>query len=268
MLLSRRLLSRKLSNRKYLMVKSLVLVGLLGDLVAVSPVLYAQERPEARSKCPDGSAPLQFLNFHFSGDSYRPGSNCGATSCPDRLVMAGSGAIYGNFCVGQTVTNGKVTASGSFAHYEITLPNTPGNDIPLKFTGTWKATGLVSFHLLGLLGTDSLGSFPLAAGQLVLNIMLVRPSTPAIPLTQVPSLLTLVSDLQTWPGVSVPAAPGVNSMPDGVSLIAPNPGGYSFIPIPVQSVPLAGGAGTMEAHTSVVFSTLDELRVEPPASTP
>lgn len=248
---------------KHMTSRLFIVAGLVANL-AVIPSLNAQEQERAVSKCANGSTPLKSLNFHFSGDSYRPGSNCGAPSCPDRLLMGGSGTITGKLCVGETIYEGKVTAQGSFAHYELTSPNVPGNDIPLKFTGTWKSTGLVSFELLGFLGTDSQGSYPLAAGALVLNIILVRPSTPAIPLTQVPSLLTIVSDLQTWPGVSIPAVPLSNSMTDGVTLIAPNPGGYLFIPIPVQSVGVAGGAGTMEAHTSVMFSTLTETRNEPP----
>jgi hypothetical protein len=36
------------------------------------------------------------------------------------------------------------------------------------------------------------------------------------------------------------------------------------VPIPVESVPLPDGLGTMEAHTPVLFSTLDEDRNEPP----
>jgi hypothetical protein len=250
---------------KHVTAKMLSLMGLFMAL-GIDPALYAQ--PQRHATCADGSTPLKFLNFHFSGDSYRPGSNCGAASCPDRLVMGGSGYILGEFCVGETVSSGTVSAQGSFAHYIVNSPNTPGNNIPLKFTGTWKATGLVSFQLLGLLGTDSLGSYPLAAGALVMNIDLVRPETSAIPLTQVPSLLTIVSDLQTWPGVSVPAVPATNALPDGVTLLAPNPGGYYFVPIPVQSVALPSGLGTMEAHTSVIFSTLDEGRLEPPLSLP
>jgi hypothetical protein len=252
-----------LLRRNHVTVKVLSLLGMLANL-GVVPALYSQTRP---ALCPNGSAPLKFLNFHFSGDSYRPGSNCGAASCPDRLVMGGSGYIEGSFCVGQTVTSGTVHAQGSFSHYIIGAPNSPGNNIPLKFTGTWQSTGLVSFQLLGLLGTDSLGSYPLAAGVLVMNIILVRPNTSAIPLTQVPSLLTIASDLQTWPGVSVPAVPISNSVPDGVTLLAPNPGGYYFVPIPVQSVALPGGL-TMEGHTPVIFSTLDEGRLQPPLSLP
>jgi len=262
----------------------LFLLG-LSAVVAVVPALHAQN-------CPDGRQPLQFLNFHFSGDSYRPGSNCGAASCDDRLVMGGSGTVYGSFCIGQTVTNARVAAHGSFTHYETSGPNMPGYDIPLAFTGTWKSTGLVSFQLLGLLGTDSEGTYPLAAGVLVMDIVLVRPLTTAIPLTRVPSLLALVGTLQTWPGVSLPSSfpgvsisvPGTPELPstftcgaaacasgnppgDGVYLIAPDPGGYSFEPIPVQSVSL-GGLGTKEAHTPVLFSTLNEDRnLPPPPST-
>lgn len=250
---------------KHSTVKRLFLAGWLASLGLVPAIAQQRQRTVP---CPDGSTPLQFLNFHFSGDSYRPGSNCGAASCPDRLVMGGSGYIEGSFCVGQTVTNATVHAQGSFAHYILGAPNAPGNDIPLKFTGTWQATSMVSFQLLGLLGTDSLGSYPLAAGVLVMNIVLVRPETSAIPLTQVPSLLTIVSDLQTWPGVSVPASPLANTMPDGVTLLAPNPGGYYFVPIPTQSVAVPGGLGTAEARTSVIFSTLDEGRLQPPPSAP
>jgi hypothetical protein len=251
-----------LLRRKHEIGKLLFLAALVAN--PVIPSLNAQDQERAVSKCADGSTPLKSLNFHFSGDSYRPGSNCGASSCPDRLLMGGSGTITGKLCVGETIYAGKITADGSFAHYEILSPNVPGNDIPLKFTGTWKATGIVSFELLGFLGTDSQGSYPLAAGALVMNIILVRPSTPAIPLTQVPSLLTIVSDLQTWPGVSVPSKPISNSLPDGITLLAPNPGGYLFIPTPVQSVGVAGGAGPLEAHTSVMFSTLTETRNQPP----
>ena len=250
---------------KYATLKRLFLAGCMASLGLVPTFAQQRQRPAV---CPDGSTPLKFVNFHFSGDSYRPGSNCGAATCPDRLVMGGSGYIEGSFCVGQTVSSGTVHAQGSFAHYELGSPNLLRNNIPLKFAGTWQATGLVSFQLLGLLGTDSLGSYPIAAGALVMNIVLVRPETSAIPLTQVPSLLTLVSDLQTWPGVSVPATPIPNAMPDGVTLVAPNPGGYYFVPIPTQSVGVAGGLGTAEARTSVVFSTLDEGRLQPPPSAP
>ena len=249
--------------------RAVFLLGLLAAF-AFQTAVYADDDDDKDKKCEDGSTPLTTLNFHFSGDSYRPGSNCGAASCPDRLVMGGAGKIHGRFCKGETATVGRVTAEGSFAHYEITTstsntmpPTTPGNDIPLKFTGTWKATKFVSFQFLGLLGTDSQGAFPLAAGVLVMDIVLVRPSTPAIPLTRVPSLLTIASDLQTWPGTTISS--GVPpSAPNGVSLIAPNPGGYLFVPIPVESVPLPDGLGTMEAHTPVLFSTLDEDRNEPP----
>ena len=230
---------------------------LLGLLVAFGfeTALYADDDDRLK-KCDDGSTPLTTLNFHFSGDSYRPGSNCGAASCGDRLVMGGSGTIHGRFCKGETATVGRVTAQGSFAHDDISLP--PGDNIPLKFTGTWKATNLVSFKLLGLYGTDSQGVSPLAAGVLVLDIVLVRPATTLIPLTRVPSLLTLVSNLQ-------PSGLAPSDQPDGVTLLAPNgPQGFFFLPIPVQSVPLPRGLGTMEAHTPVLFSTLDEDRNEPP----
>ncbi len=261
--------------------RALFLLG-LPVVLAVVPALRAQ----SSSKCADGSTPLNYLNFHFSGDSYRPGSNCGATSCPDRLVMAGTGVLRGTFCIGQTVSDAVVSAEGSFAHYELPPGGiAPGNNIPLAFTGTWKSTGLVSFQLLGLLGTDSEGTYPLAAGALVMEIVLVRPLTTAIPLTRVPSLLALVGSLQTWPGVSIPAVPGTAALPstftcgtaacgsghppsDGVYLIAPDPGGYSFEPIAVESVPLAGGLGSMEAHTPVLFGTLNENRnLPPPPST-
>ena len=254
----------------------LFLLGLSAVLASV-PALDAQS---STSKCPDGSTPLSFLNFHFSGDSYRPGSNCGAAACPDRLVMAGSGTVEGSFCVGQTVTDARVSAHGSFAHYEISSPNVPGNDIPLAFVGTWKSTGLVSFQLLGLLGTDSEGTYPVAAATVVMEIVLVRPLTTAIPLSRVPSLLALVSTLEPWPGV-VPSSPEAPDIPstfscggaacgsgnvpgNGVYLIAPDPGGYSFEPIPVESVALPSGLGTMEAHTPVLFSTLNEERNLPP----
>jgi hypothetical protein len=235
-----------LRRSKHLIIK-VFLQCLVAALMAV-PALYAQQT------CPDGSQPLTSLNVHFSGDSYRPGSNCGAASCTDRLVMGGSGQIHGHFCVGQKVTVGEIQAEGSFAHYDITFP--AGNNIPFKFTGTWKATNFRSFELTGLYGTDSQGNTPLAAGVLVADIVLVRPPTTAIPLTRVPSLLTLVSNLQ-------PAGVPNSGQPDGVTLIAPNPGGFLFVPIPVQSV-LPLGLGTMEAHTPVLFSTLNEDRGEPP----
>lgn len=242
-------------RHKHVTTRVLFLLGLFVAL-GFETSLYAAD-DDAGKKCNDGSKPLTTLNVHFSGDSYRPGSNCGATSCTDRLVMGGSGTIHGRFCTGETATVGRVTAQGSFAHYDISLP--PGDNIPLKFTGTWKATKLESFKLLGLYGTDSQGAYPLAAGVLVMDIVLVRPKTIAIPLTRVPSLLTLVNNLQ-------PSGLTPSGQPDGVTLVAPNPGGYLFLPIPVESVPLPGGLGTMEAHTPVLFSTLDEDRNEPPPS--
>jgi hypothetical protein len=258
--------------------RRLVVPG-IATILAVMPTLYAAEHS---TMCPDGSAPLHSLSLHFSGDSYRPTSNCGpGQACDDRLVFAGSGVLQGTFCVGQTVTAGSVVASGSFAHYEVTPPNTPGQDIPLKFTGTWKATKLESFQLLGLLGTDAAGNYPLAAGVAVMDIVLVRPSTPAIPLTRVPSLLALVSTLKTWPGTTVsssaiPVIPSAfscggtplcsitNPAQNGVYLVAPYPGGYSFEPIPIASEPRPVPALPTEAHTPVVFGTLNENRDEPP----
>jgi hypothetical protein len=194
------------------------------------------------------------LNFHFSGDSYRintPQQSGGPY--PDRLVFGGSGQIIGQWQVGQTVSEGQVNAQGSFAHYENNLP--PGQNIPLKFTGTWRATNLVSFELLGFFGTDAAGIYPLAAGVLVLDILLVRPPTPSIPLSEVPSLLTLVSNLQ-------PAGVAKSHMPDGVTLLAPNDpvNGFFFVPVKVESkVP-----GRGEAHTPVLFSTLWENRGNAP----
>jgi hypothetical protein len=194
------------------------------------------------------------LNFHFSGDSYRINTPQQAGGpYHDRLVMGGSGQFSGKFQVGQTVLGGQVNAEGSFAHYENNLPL--GNNIPLAFTGTWRATNLVSFELLGLYGTDSEGNFPLAAGVLVLDIELVRPPTTLIPLSKVPSVLTLVSNLH-------PAGVPSNGMVDGVTLLAPNDlvNGFFFVPIQYQStVP-----GPGEAHTPVLFSTLNEDRGNAP----
>lgn len=269
---------------KHVMFSVLFILSLLAAFGGVS-ALYADDQEGTPAKCPDGSPQLTKLSVHFSGDSYRPKSNCGAQEpCDDRLVFAGSGTLDGHFCVGQTVTNAQVKANGSFAHYQVTAPNTPGNDIPLKFTGTWKATKLDSFQFLGLLGTDSSGRYPLAAGVAVMDIVLVRPSTPAIPLTRVPSLLALVSTLQTWPGTTISsgAAPVIpsafscgnaacsvaNPPQNGVYLIAPNPGGYSFEPIPVVSGVLQVPALPAEAHTPVVFGTLDEDRDQPPPPPP
>jgi hypothetical protein len=203
------------------------------------------------------------LNLHFSGDSYRvnytnPTNNTDPQTgkpYPDRLVMAGSGQIRGKFRVGRTTLEGKVDAEGSFAHYENDLsPLPPGNNIPLKFTGTWRATNLVSFKFLGLFGTDSAGNFPLAAGVLVLDIDLVRPATTLIPLTSVPSVLTLVGNLS-------PSGVPSSGMPDGVTLLAPNDpvNGFFFVPVQYQST--VPGAG--EPYTPVIFSTLDEDRKKP-----
>jgi hypothetical protein len=196
------------------------------------------------------------LNLHFSGDSYRvntPQQTGGPY--PDRLVMAGSGQIRGKFRVGRTTLEGKVDAEGSFAHYENDLsPLPPGNNIPLKFTGTWRATNLVSFKFLGLFGTDSAGNFPLAAGVLVLDIDLVRPATTLIPLTSVPSVLTLVGNLS-------PSGVPNSGMPDGVTLLAPNDPANGFFFVPVQYQSTVPGAG--EPYTPVIFSTLDEDRKEP-----
>ena len=203
------------------------------------------------------------LNFHFSGDSYRVNTTQQMGGpYNDRLVFAGSGEISGKLQVGQTTTSAHVKAHGSFAHYEVSLP--PGNNIPLKFTGTWKATDLVSFHWIGLYGTDSEGNFPLAAGILVMDIVLVRPATTLIPLTRVPSRLMLVSTLGTGTGslAGQPAGfPTIPGSPDGVTLLAPNDpvNGFFFVPIPVVSTAPSAG----QPRTSVLFSTLNENRNEP-----
>jgi hypothetical protein len=223
------------------------------------------------------------LNLHFSGNSYRvnytdPTNNIDPQTgkpYPDRLVFGGSGQIIGQWQVGQTVTTGQVNAQGSFAHYENNLsPSPPGNNIPLKFTGTWRATNLVSFELLGFWGTDSEGIFPLAAGVLVLDILLVRPATALIPLSEVPSLLTLVSNLNNLKAANLPNS----RMPEGITLLAPNDpvNGFFFVPTPfVSTLGERGGredednrrghrSDVQEAYTPVLFSTLWENRGNAP----
>lgn len=211
----------------------------------------------------DSSNSQSTLNFHLSGDSYRVNTTQQSGGpYTDRLVFAGSGQISGKLQVGQTTTSASVTAEGSFAHYDVSL--SPGNNIPLKFTGTWKATDLVSFDFIGLYGTDSAGNFPLAAGVLIMDIVLVRPATTLIPLTRVPSRLMLVSTLGTGTGSLLHQPAGfspISGSPDGITLLAPNDpvNGFFFVPIPVASTAPDSG----EAHTSVVFSTLNENRNEP-----
>jgi len=168
------------------------------------------------------------MHFHFSATSYIPGEI-------DRLVIGGSGSF----------TSAHVEGQGSFAHYDGSMPGP--NNIRFNFTGTWRATRLVSFDLLGTYGTDAAGNNTLAAGKLVMEIDLVRPGNPS----RVPSLLTLVSNLA--PADFMPDT----GEPDGVTLLAPNiPGGFLFEPIEFQStVP-----GPRQAFVPVVFSTLVETR--------
>jgi hypothetical protein len=234
------------------------------------------------------------LNFHCSGNSYRINTAEQAEALKsqklpvqpyaDRLVFGGSGQITGQWQVGKTVSQGQVNAQGSFTHYEDNLP--PGQNIPAQFTGTWIATNLVSFELLGFWGPDAAGIYPLAAGALVLDILLVRPKTTSIPLTQVPSQLTLISNLKGLkdpkgqfeskiPSLGAKAFP----LPDGITLLAPNSltQGFYFIPVPFESTLderegsqgeddggyRKGGPRPMEAHTPVLFSTLNESRQMP-----
>jgi hypothetical protein len=231
-------------------------------LFAAAPLAgaaFAQSANADAAQSPNGdaSATFSFLNFHFSGNSYRISTpqqiRLGMRGpWPDRLVMGGSGQISGKFQVGKTVLNGGVVAQGSFTHFENNLP--PGQNVPLKFTGTWRATSLLSFKLLGLWGFDSAGNTPLAAGVLVLGIDLVRPPTKLIPLTSVPSLLTLVCNLP-------PAGVTPGKFRDGITLLAPDDpvNGFFFVPVRYQStVP-----GTREAYTPVLFSTLNESRTKP-----
>jgi len=225
-------------------------------LFAAAPLAGAAFAPSVAAFANSDNANVK-LNFHFSGDSYRVNTPQQAGGpYPDRLVMGGSGQFSGKFQVGKTVSGGQVNAQGSFAHYENNLsPLPPGNNIPLKFTGTWRATNLVSFELLGFFGTDSAGDFPLAAGVLVLDIELVRPPTTLIPLTKVPSQLQLVSNLQ-------PAGVPSSGMPDGITLLAPNDPANGFFFVPVQYQSTVPGAG--EAYTPVLFSTLNEDRGNAP----
>src|ERR1700759_5524163 len=136
-------------------------------LFAAAPFAEAALTTAASATTLTPDSTLDFLNFHFSGDSYRINYTPPQTGgpYPDRLVFAGSGRIFGKFRVGETVSDARVRAHGSFAHYENN--QMPGDNIPLAFTGTWTATNLVSFQLLGLYGTDSAGNYPLAAGVLV-----------------------------------------------------------------------------------------------------
>jgi len=224
-------------------------------LFAAAPFTGAAFAPSVAAFAQSVNANVK-LNFHCSGDSYRVNTR-EQTGGPyhDRLVLGGSGQISGKFQVGETALGGQVNAQGSFAHYENNLP--PGNNIPLAFTGTWRATNLVSFELLGYYGTDSAGNFPLAAGVLVLDIELVRPPTSLIPLTKVPSLLQLVSNLQ-------PAGVPSSGMPDGVTLLAPNSQTAGFFFVPVQVVSTVPKPPPPEAHTPVLFSTLNENRGNAP----
>lgn len=170
------------------------------------------------------------MNFHFSATSFIPGEI-------DRLVIAGTGRF----------TAAHVEGQGSFAHYDGSKEGP--NNIRFNFTGTWKATRLVSFDLLGTYGTDAAGNNTLAAGKLVMEIDLVRPGSPS----RVPSLLTLVSNLA--PADFMPDT----GEPDGVTLLAPNiPAGFLFVPVKFQSVPFVPPEG--EAFVPVVFSTLVETR--------
>jgi hypothetical protein len=222
-------------------------------LFAAAPFAGAAFAPFTRAAFAQSDNANVKLNFHFSGDSYRintPQQSGGPYN--DRLVMGGTGQFSGKFQVGQTVSSGQVNAQGSFAHYDKSLP--PGHNIPLAFTGTWRATDLVSFTLLAYYGFDSEGNTPLAAGILVLDIELVRPPTTLIPLTKVPSRLTLVSNLKPATGVASPQ--------DGVTLLAPNNpvSGFFFVPVRYQST----DPGPGEAHTPVLFSTLQENRGNAP----
>ena len=168
------------------------------------------------------------MHFHFSATSYIPREI-------DRLVIGGSGSF----------TSAHVEGQGSFAHYDGSMPGP--NNIRFNFTGTWRATRLVSFDLLGTYGTDAAGNNTLAAGKLVMEIDLVRPGNPS----RVPSLLTLVSNLA--PADFMPDT----GEPDGVTLLAPNiPGGFLFEPIEFQSIV----PGPRQAFVPVVFSTLVETR--------
>jgi len=204
-------------NRRELLTR----VGLGSLALASLPTIVTSRATSAWA----GSRPM---NFHFSATSYIPGEI-------DRLVIAGSGSF----------TSAHVEGQGSFAHYDGSMRGP--NNIRFHFTGTWKATRLVSFDLLGTYGTDAAGNNTLAAGKLVMEIDLVRPGNPS----RVPSLLTLVSNLA--PADFMPDT----GEPDGVTLLAPNiPGGFLFVPIEFQSV--VPGPG--EAFVPVVFSTLVETR--------
>jgi hypothetical protein len=202
-----------------------------GSLALASlPTIVTRRATPAWADDDDDSGPM---NFHFSATSYIPKEI-------DRLLIAGSGRF----------TSEQVKGQGSFAHYD---GSTPGpNNIRFNFTGTWRATRLVSFDLLGTYGTDATGNNTLAAGKLVMEIDLVRPGNPS----RVPSLLTLVSNL--GPADFMPDT----GEPDGVTLLAPNkPGGFLFIPVEFRStVPRP-----TEAFVPVVFSTLVETRHVPPA---
>jgi hypothetical protein len=205
------------------------------------------------------------MNFHFSAISQRPGFQGPDQRFGDRLVMAGSG----KFTVQHGKKHGRVKGQGSFAHYDATLP--PGQNIVSFFTGTWQTTGFVSFDLFGLYGTDSEGNNTLAAGLLVMDIVLVRPGTP----TRVPSLLALVSTLPPAGLPNIPSTFVLDGIPspfnvlDGVILRAPNiPEGFLFTPIdmlPNPDVPPEDKLSSSEpaVFLPVVFSTLNESRSEP-----
>ena len=213
-----------------------VVLGLAATAYAQTDYTVEERDKECRSTT---------LNFHFSTTSYIPGE-------VDRVAISGSGQICGKFKVGEVVTKGKVDAEGSFAHYDGTMPGP--NNIRFDFTGTWYATKLVSFQLLGFYGPDSAGKYPLAAGVLVMEINLVRPPSSLIPLTSVPSLLTLVSNVK-------PATVFDSGQPDGATLLAPNqPGGFLFIPIPFES---SAPAPMGQAYMPVMFTTLKEDRHHP-----
>ncbi len=151
---------------------------------ALLPSFVSSLAPIARA----ASAP-EPMTFHFAAVSKAPP----VEGVEHRIAMSGNGLV----------TPGSVAAGGSFTHYDNSGLKDPKTILQ---SGDWKATGLVSFNLIGTWGNG-----PFSAGTVELDVDLNR---------QFPSKLVIPARLQV---ISNVGSGGLTTgKPQGFTLTIPN----------------------------------------------
>lgn len=137
-------------------------------------------------------------NFYFVANS-----KATLDKVQHRIAMSAAGSVSGSQVVG----------GGSFSHFLFNVSADTGAPGPppykLVASGTWNATGLVSFKLIGTFGT-------LAAGVLEMNIVLIEQAPSQ---SVVPAILKVVCNLVFAKLINI--GPDGSALKEGFTLTIP-----------------------------------------------